>query len=252
MAAFFTNETHPLLVALYEGNVERVHELMPQTPLDEKHKFEIEHEPTVSRIPCRGNAVEFVAQLIGQDAPISSEQLNNWKKSLNALMEYNEVTVESKLLQSTVRMMENRRVSAKDATDVLKILDNNMANWLAPIFEHKKDSYLDAVARHLPAALPKLRNSQFVIRKLGLRSAMDAVARMNDAPEWTSNDGYTPWFAWFPVKINGERKFLETIERKRNMEAGMDLDAMYSYRALPEPKMSKSPINPLRARRTLG
>lgn len=252
MAAFFTDDTHPLLVAVYEGNVERIHALMPQTDLNEKHKFEIEHEPTVSRIPCWGNAVEFVAQLIGQDAPISSEQINTWKKSLGALMEYNEVAVEQKLLQATVRMMENRRVSAKDATDVLKILDNNMANWLAPIVEHKKESCLDAVARHLPAALPKLRNSQFVIRKLGMGTGMDMAVRMNETPEWTSNDGYTPWFAWFPVKINGERKFWETIERKRSMDAGVDLDAMYSYRALPEPKMSKSPINPVRHRRTLG
>lgn len=246
MAAFFTDETHPLLIAVYEGNVERIHELMPQTDLDEKHRFEIEHEPTISRIPCRGNAVEFLGQLIGQDAPISSEQINTWKQSLSALMEYNEVLVEQKLLQSTVRMMENRRISAKDATDVLKILDNNMANWLSPIFEHKKDSYLDAVARHLPAALPRLRNSQFMIRKLG----MDMLGLLDKSPEWKSNDGYTPWFAWFPVKINGERKFLETIERKRNMDAGMDLDKMYSYRALPEPKLSRSPINPLRARRS--
>ncbi len=250
MAAFFNDETHPLLIALYEGNVDRIHALMPQTDLNEKHKFEIEHEPTVSRIPCRGNAVEFVAHLIGQDAPISLEQITTWKQSLNALMEYNEVKVEQKLLQATVRMMENRRVSAKDATEVLKILDNNMANWLAPIFDHKKDSYLDAVAHHLPAALPKLRNSQFVIRKLGLGSGMDMATRMHETPQWTSNDGYSAWFAWFPVKINGERKFLETIERKRNMDAGMDLDKMYSYRALPEPKLSKSPINPLRARRT--
>lgn len=252
MAAFFNDKTHPLLIALYEGNVERIYELMPQTPLEEKHKFEIEHEPTSSRIPCWGNAVEFIAHLIGQDAPISSEQITAWKKSLNALMEYNEVTVGQKLLQSAVRMMENRRVSAKDATDVLKILDNNMANWLSCIFEHKKDSYLDAVAHHLPSALPKLRNSQFVIRKLGMGSAIDIATRIPETPEWTSNNGYSPWFAWFPVKINGQRKFLETIERKRNMDAGMDLDKLYSYRALPETKLSKSPINPLRPRRTWG
>lgn len=248
MAAFLNDDTHPLLIALYNGDVERVHQLMPQTDLNEKHRFEIEHEPTVSRIPCRGNAVDFVAQLIGQDAPISSEQITKWKQSLSALLEYNEVTVDHSILRNAVKMMEHRRVSAKDATDVLKILDNNMANWLEPIFDHKKDNYLDAVSRHLPAAMPKLRNSKFIIRKLG----MDTAIRMNETPEWTSNEGYTPWFAWFPVKINGERKFLETIERKRNVTSGVDLDNMYSYRTAPELKTAQSPINPIRAKRTWG
>lgn len=246
MAAFFNDDTHPLLLALYEGNVERIHELMPQTDLDEKHRFEIEHEPTVSRIPVRGNGLEFVMQLFGQDAPISSEQVQQWKRSLNALLEYNEVMIDATAMRFAVKMMEHRRVSAKDATDVLKTLDGKMANWLLPIFEYKKETYLDSVARHLPTALPKLRNAQFIIRKKGF----DTIKLMTEPAQWVSNDGFTPWFAWYPVKINGERKFLETIERKRDMNATADSDQMYSYRQAHEPKLSPSPINPLRARRS--
>lgn len=248
MAAFFTDDTHPLLIALYEGNVERIHELMPRTDLNEKHRFEIEHEPTVSRIPARGNALEFVMQLFGQDAPISSQQVSAWKQSLNAVLEYNEVTVDATAMRFGVKMMEHRRVTAKDATEVLKTLDGKMANWLSPIFEYKKENYLDTVARHLPTALPKLRNAQFVIRKMGF----DTIKLMSDPPQWTANDGFTPWFAWFPVKINGERKFLETVERKRDMNATPDSDNMYSYRDAPKPQISKSPINPIRTRRTWG
>lgn len=246
MAAFFTQDTHPLLTALYQGDVQRVHQLLPSVDVEEQHAFEIEHEPTISRIPMHATPLEFVMQLFAQDAPISSQQIQQWKASLNAVLEYNEVVVGERSLRAAVRMMEHRRIGAKDAADVLQTLDSKMAYFAAPIFEFKKETYLDAVARHLPGALPKLRNSQFVIRKMGV----DTAKLLSQGVEWSSGrDGYLPWFAWHPVKINGERKLLETIERKRNIDAGVDLDTMYSYRAAPEPKLSQSPINPLRARK---
>lgn len=228
MPPIFNSTTPPLIKALANGHTDHIDSMLENLDWNEKIPFILQslHSTTAHK----GTPIEFVMTLLSQNAPISSQESHSWRESLKALLRNKEAFVDSKSMHLVIRMLEHRQLPPEDVLDVLKTLNTSFVNWNSPLVDWQKDTYMEIIAHHLPGAIQHLKNGLLFLRKWGMP---EEDLRKPHVLEWkTSSDGWQPWLAWHPLKLNGDRVLFQVVERKFSgySQDKFGLEEEYQYR----------------------